>query len=541
MKFTNLAKTEILGLLVIFLLAIVVRFAVIKNNAVFFFFDQARDATAAYQITHGHPIKFQGPSASGTDDSVYHGVLYYYLIAPAYALGHGNPWVASLWLGILTSLTIFPLYLLAKAVSKSSLVGYLAAGLFAVSFETAQMGTWLSNPGFAVLTLTCFYLFVWRIFYEQHNEELPWLALFLGLSNQSIIYSAYLWIILGVLYFANQNKLVGGKVVRFSGKQWLFAAGVYLLSISTMLINQVLLLKHGLFHPAIFLQSMGSLGQMPFLDLLQQILNLFLKNIQFAFFSSSLVLSILVLIFSFWLLKKSISSRMASMVRQFAVIWFLAPLALLLFVFRNGYHVMIGTTPLLYLIFAAALVQLSKMKLGKVIAVGVVALFLVSQFVGGRKQISKGQELAGLQTGTFLNNELALIDRSYAMAKGQPFSISTLTVPYGYNTTWAYLYHWYGQQKYGYLPTYVGPTQAGIPGGDFLNESKKADKLHFSIEESSQGLPQYFVNQFGDDQFKLAGNPSQEMLFGALRLQVRDLGPVASGSAMIATPSAVAK
>ncbi len=518
-SFLNFSKTELITLFALFFLAIVVRFFVIKNNAIYFFFDQSRDATVAYQITHGHPIKVQGPSASGTGDSVYHGVLYYYIIAPVYALAHDNPFYVSLFLGALTSLTIFPLYALAKSMSKSNTVGYLAAFLFAASFEAAQMGTWLSNPGIAVLTLTCFYFFVWRVFYQGQNKELPWLAFFLGLSNQSIIYSAYLWIILGLLYFFNQNKQVGEKALRISVKEAVISGAIYVITIGTMLVNQALLYKRGLFNPLTTLGSVDSLGKIPFLDLLQQIFALFLKNVQYAFYPTSAMLSVILCLFAFVLLKKYPATT-----RQFLTIWFLAPLALLLFVFRNGYHVMIGTTPLLYLVLALALNQIFKMKLGKLFSALIVIVLLVAQFAGGKAMLKKNEHLAGLQGGALLQNELDLIDKTYEMAHGKPFSYSSLTIPFGYDTTWAYLYHWYGLSKYGYSPTYFGPNQAGILGEEFMAESKTPAPLHFSIQEPTSGLPEVFIIKFGLDQQREAGTPSAQILFGALRLQVHDKG-----------------
>lgn len=516
--FWKMTMSETITLLAIFILALVVRFAVVSHNSVFFFFDQSRDATSVYEILHGHPIKVQGPSASGTGDSVYHGVLYYYLLAPAYAVSNGSPLVASLWLGIIASCAIFPLFLLSKSISGSSKVGYLATFLFAVSFEAAQMGTWLSNPGFAVYTITAFYFFLWRIFYLQKTRELPFLALFLGLSNQSIIYSAYLWIILAILYFFNQNHKVGDEPVKFSIKDLVVSGVIYALSLSTMVVNQLLLLKHGLFNPLNTAKSVGGLGQMPFLDLIKQIFELFLKNISYAFFPGSAILSIILLVMCFILLKKY--SKDAS---QFLMIWYFAPLALLLAIFRNGYHVMIGSTPLLYLLLALAINKIWDMKLGKVVSVGIIVLVIGSQFIGGKALLAEKKHLAGLQEGTFLQDEIDLIDKTYELADGKPFSISSLTIPYGYNTTWAYLYHWYGLNKYGYLPTYVGSTQSGILGSDFLQEKTTAEPLHFSIQEPTQGLPEVFNAKFGLDQQALASTPSAQILFGSLRLQVRDM------------------
>lgn len=75
--------------LAIFMLAVTIRIYSVGNNSVLFWYDQARDFTIVRDIVVNHDIKVQGPSASGTNDTVYHGVLYYYLISPFYLISNG--------------------------------------------------------------------------------------------------------------------------------------------------------------------------------------------------------------------------------------------------------------------------------------------------------------------------------------------------------------------------------------------------------------------------------------------------------------------
>ena len=80
----------------------------LQNNALTFGYDQARDALIAKQIISGD-IKIQGPPSSAP--GLYHGVFYYYLLAPAYLIGHGSPIVVAYYLAFLNSLTVFIVFL----------------------------------------------------------------------------------------------------------------------------------------------------------------------------------------------------------------------------------------------------------------------------------------------------------------------------------------------------------------------------------------------------------------------------------------------
>ena len=104
-------------LLLLFLLTFLVRLFLIENNSFIFRWDQARDATLSRKIIEEHDLKIQGPSASGTQDQIYHGVLYYYLIAPLYTFSGGDPRLVIFVLSFLFSTSVIPVYFLTKSFS----------------------------------------------------------------------------------------------------------------------------------------------------------------------------------------------------------------------------------------------------------------------------------------------------------------------------------------------------------------------------------------------------------------------------------------
>ena len=123
-------KVKILSVLLIFLLAVILRFLYYPQNT-YFGFDQARDAFAVREILNGN-LKIVGPpTATGI---FHHGVLYYYIFAPFYLFSGGDPVAVSLFLRALNAAGIFLLFLIVNPMF-GAVAAYLAMFLFAVSFE----------------------------------------------------------------------------------------------------------------------------------------------------------------------------------------------------------------------------------------------------------------------------------------------------------------------------------------------------------------------------------------------------------------------
>ena len=117
-----------------------------------------------------------------------------------------------------------------------------------------------------------------------------------------------------------------------------------------------------------------------------------------------------------------------------------------------------------------------------------------------------------------MDDQLTLIDQTYKTANGEKFSISTLTNPFGYNTTWAYLYSWYGKKKYGYIPHFFGPDQNGIFAGELMSRIDKPQSLHFRIIEPKEGLNNEVYNQSIQEGYLNYGRPISKHKYGAMEL-----------------------
>ena len=101
------------------------------------------------------------------------------------------------------------------------------------------------------------------------------------------------------------------------------------------------------------------------------------------------------------------------------------------------------------------------------------------------------------QIGLLLKDQQRVLDFIYQSASGEDFAVNALTMPYNVNTTWSYLFEWYGKKKYGYVPVWGGDAAEGFPGNLKVEtaRSKLPDK-RFLIIEPNEGIPSYLRDSF---------------------------------------------
>lgn len=503
---------ELTVLFLVLVLSVTVRYWYIEGGTLVFSFDQARDAYLARQIVTDHDLKIQGPNASGTNDTIYHGVLYYYLIAPFYAIT-SNPMQVAFFLILLTTLGLIPSYFLIKSATGSKTVAVFAIAAAAVSINTVQAATWLSNPTIALVTLPLVYYATWKVFIDKSSSYLPLLALALGSSIQSAIWFAYL--LLTIPIFALRSK---AELSTFaSRRQWFTSVIVFILSIATMLLTQLKLAHAGIFTVNSFFSSLGHGSDTAFsISGSLTVIMLFIEKMSKSFFPLFPLASVFILLWSLWYLVKTNTIR-----RTILLVWLFGPFAILAFQAREAQHLFITTEIALYGIFALALEENLKKHLKSKIVYLFIGLvwFIIAcsqiQFAAVQK-ISRVNDYT-LQSGMFLKEELAAIDWTYERAQGKPFTIATYTAPYGYNTLWAYLYDWYGRNKYGYTPSFYGGDQTGVFAGELLPRVTKTEFTHFIFLEPFVGAPKQIQEQFELEQSNMSTFSGQQY-FGTLHV-----------------------
>lgn len=503
-------KTWIL-LFLIFVLALAIRFLWFPGNA-YFGFDQARDAFVSQEIYQNHDFKIIGPSAAR--EGLYHGPAYWYLIGPVYLLFKGNPLGPLAFLVLLNALGVFLIFSLGKNLFNKK-TALLAALLYTFSFAQIQYAIYFGNPAPAVLTMMFFYLgWLLLIFRKQ-----PWgwvlIGLNLGLSIQFEFFLIYLLaaVALFLVFFRREIKK------SFQLKPFLFGLLAFVFSISNFILAEI---KFGFRTTKTLLDAL-----LPFLHIIPKEATVRLAT---STFTERLGQEVLYNLFGFWpkarefLAVAVVVSLIFFLIKEtkfrkqmiFLLIWLGSNLFLDLFGPPQLYYVGIGLAAGLILFAAYFLIKI--FNYNKIIFFFLLGIILFSNGFLIFKQNPKGSIKAlYVQEGMMLKDEKKVIDKIYQDTNGKPFVVNALMMPYKIKTTWAYLFSWYGQKKYGYLPFWGGEDVPGYSGTLPLGEIKKP---RYAIIEPKRGIPQNLQKEFQDSENGY-GYPVWETKIGEFVIQKR--------------------
>ena len=500
-------------LVLTFAIAVLLRWIYLPSGAISFAYDQARDAFVVLEILHGH-LKVLGPPVSGVP-GLFHGVLYYYVIAPAYLLGHGNPIVVAYFLSFISSLAVFAVFYLTKLLTKSNIPSILAALIFAFSFEASQYANLMTNASMGVWFVPIFYigLYLWI------TKSFKWAPLITGLSLgfaiQSEVALAYHLFPLFLWLFIFKNKI--------NKKDFLIFSLSFVVAISSMIIAEIKFGFTGTNGILYLLSGQDGIVQAKnFSDYIITLLDQSGKTFAYTLFPISIVFGGLVgftmVISSIFLELKNIKEKLLTW-QTFLISWIFAYAIALPFGGWNMKHILVGVAPAVSIyggIFIWKFIGKEKL-----LAVLFIICILATNSIKILKENKNGQTIFPLQLDLTLGNEMKVVDFTYQKANKQPFSISTLTSPLFVNTLWSYVYNWYGKSKYGYLPYWVGHNQIDQLGDD-LQFAPSTVSQHFYIIEPTYGIPDIWVNYAKGDQDAISTLITQKN-FGQIVVQDRKI------------------
>jgi len=118
-----------------------------------------------------------------------------------------------------------------------------------------------------------------------------------------------------------------------------------------------------------------------------------------------------------------------------------------------------------------------------------------------------------------LHDEMIIMDKIYEYANNKGFTIRVTGIPYGVQTTWAYLFNYYGKGHFGFLPYWEGQMIYGFPGS-LPTPTKGTTCLRFLIRDPIRGLPQNLINKDLDEE-NLFSDIINEETIGSFILQSR--------------------
>jgi 4-amino-4-deoxy-L-arabinose transferase-like glycosyltransferase len=409
-----------------------------------FGYEQARDGLASQKIFFQKKLTLIGPTTE--IEGLFHGPLYYYLIGLPYFLFGKNPASVS-FLHLLINLTTIPIIFLVGRSLFNSRVGILAAFLFAISYEVCSYSLWLSNPSPGLPLIILAYFFFYQAFRKNH-QYLPLAAFLLGLATHFDLI-----IIMGIfaalaLFFVYNTKPLPRRTLFFSLAAFLLPLANYPL----FEIRHDFLMTRKFFdvltHQDAQFRSIFEYFGAYFNGLAREFANVLFPI--HGFFAG-----LLMFILLFYLCKKMQRPKSSQTPWPLISIWLFStlPVFLVAAAVTNSEFSFFGVDAAIVLLIAALLDEWLKKKKRLFAFFIIIIIFLGNLRAWNNYFPDPMKKLFDAQRGVILKDTLATLDYTYHQASGQPFRVETLTVPLYISPLWDYLYSWYGQEKFGYLPS----------------------------------------------------------------------------------------
>lgn len=499
-------------LLLTFIAAIFIRFLYFPNN-IYFGFDQARDAFAVKELLDGD-LKLVGPPTSF--EGLRHGVLYYYIYAPFYWIGGEDPTLVAAFLRVLNSSGVILIFALSTILFGRG-VGFISAWLFAVSFEQTQFALYFNHPSFAVISILILFLGLALLIFRKKDTGLIIALLGVGLSIQFEFLLTYLTMTFILILFVFRKSLPAASV-----RTTFFCFITLLLTMSTFIVAEIkfsFLTANSLFK-LLFAGTGKSIYKIITMYLYEmgQVLKFNLLGTYQIKIHAGFVLfgSFLLLLFSH--VKKQII---------FLSVWFFS--AIIIYIIGGGgdisaeviqYHPNLGLS-LCLIIFVSYLI-FNLWKRNNLLALSLIIFVTLANFSLIQKINPYGSmPEINAQSFMILSDEKKVLDYIYQNSKGEQFGVKAISMPFYVNTTWSYLFEWYGLERYGYLPVWNGKNALGFPGNLKVEDAQdKAPGLRFLVIEPIRGIPNYLIDGYLKEESYFSDIVS-EVEIGGFKVQKR--------------------
>ncbi len=410
-----------------------------------FHYDQGLHALGIWNIWKGHHFILLGHP---TDvEGVFHGAFFYYFLAPIYAIFRGDPVGVSVFLVVLDVLGIFFLYKTAKVLFKSELVGLVAAMIWGFSFLAVSYSRWLSNVTPISFFAILFYYLLSKIEMEKKNYLWPLATLTVGIIVQFNGAIGFFFVPLMAVLFFRQRKYF------FKNKKFFAVclAIFFLPSVPLILFD----IRHSFLVTKSIIKMVLSTNGLGFSSKIEGSFGVFLKELlNFFSYENSFFTGVVVAITiagTYLVLRKKEKGV------KFLVLIFIIPLiGLLLYKRGTADFFYLGILPLVALLTARSLSYFLKKPVFTIPALIILFIFVKSNITNNLrffKEPSHALTPIGTNSLITLEDRKKAIDFIYTKADGKPFGLWIYTIPYFKDESWDYVFLWYGQGKYGYLPS----------------------------------------------------------------------------------------
>jgi 4-amino-4-deoxy-L-arabinose transferase-like glycosyltransferase len=407
-----------------------------------FWYDQGRDALVVWDMIYNGKFTLIGPMMGFT--GIFRGGWYYWLIAPFYALGKGDPIFASVFLITISVIALYMLYNIGREVGGVK-TGVLAILIASVSFYIIGASRWLADP---TPTLLVSVLLVWSLY--KFAEGKKWGLISAGfLAGMAMQFSAaveifYLPAIIAIVFLLRSE-------VKINVKYALLALVAYIIPFAPQLFFEIRhpgvqsgALINFLFHEKTFTYAFWEIVETRIPFDYNMLASKFWINgaVLFApFFAVFLGL----LIFNWkklWSSDKFKIIFVLAVAPFFGTLFFVSNLGGVYDYYFTGYY-LVWILLFSYVYIAYFRIFFVKLTL---------AAFLIVLIAQNASQYKNGYFISiDDPNTTSFTGQLKSIDWIYKDAEGRDFNFDVYVppvVPYEFN----YLFRWYGNSKYGHLP-----------------------------------------------------------------------------------------
>ncbi|OGM75706.1 hypothetical protein A2382_00440 [Candidatus Woesebacteria bacterium RIFOXYB1_FULL_38_16] len=456
-----------------------------------FYYDQGRDALVIWELIHKGKLFLIGPTTGIA--GIFRGPFYYYLIAPFYFVGGGDPAWPAVMLAVLSVLAIALMYYLALKM-QDRISGLFAALIASLSFYIVMAGRWLSNPT-PMLLLSM--ILVWLMVLVTEGKKWAWVGIafvagsslfHFGSAGEAFYFPALL------LFAIWQRKNLPGRKI-------------FVLSLVAFLITAMPQIVFDIRHDGIlrenikkFLIDDGSF-KLSFRQVLEKRLDFYydvFTNKIFHWRRKKEVVMLAVVGLTFLVCLPKFIKQKGVVILMLLLTTLMVGLLFFQGNFGNIYdYYLTGYYLVFILLFGLVLGRIWRFWLGKIFVIFFFWNFFAMNINIIRFKITDNVDGPG---SVALKNELQAIDWVYRDAAGRPFNIDVYVppvIPYAYD----YLIKWYGMKNFGYLP------------------EEKQISLLYTIYENDNPHPERLEAWF--ERQKGIGDVVDEVRFGGIGVQRR--------------------
>lgn len=441
-------------IVIVFSASLLIRLPSFFDGSFAYTYDIGRDLLVLSDITQTYKPPLIGPT-SGLQ-GLFYGPWWYYITLVPFIISSGDPRGVLLFMILTGVATVWLGYVVGKKVD-GIFLGILFSSLLAVSPVLTGTSKQIWNPNIAPLILACIlvvFASLYQTIYEskikEHTTKRKLLFFSLGLLltlsiDAEVIYGSVLFI--SSLFFC---LLFLRKRVR------IFDITLFFLGVLFILLPRIFFeFRHDfLMTHSVFQFLSGGSGESFSFSMISNLesrshslFDLWKRSVAFNNTIVGILLACFTLFSSIFFYKKFSTKEKFFLWYSYIV---LAGYLIILSFFQQDIweHYLVGI-PVIYLLLLSLSINIVRKQFSKELAVSLGVLLV---FLNGYEVVSHFPKPSDTGDASYYRNHLAVVDFIFTHADGEPFNTITYTPPV-HDYTYRYLFKWYGQQEYGYVPS----------------------------------------------------------------------------------------